>query len=146
MHPPGLLARRARADAEVTTCCLIADEIAVGMGRTGTMFACEQEDVVPDFLCLGKGLTGGYLPMAATMTNDRDLQRVSGRVARRPDAAPRAHVQRQSAGGGRGAGVARCVRRGADAGEVAGEDRAARASTCAGWPSIRTSPARGNAA
>ena len=46
------------------------DEVAVGLGRTGTMFACEQEDVVPDFLCLGKGLTGGYLPMAATLTND----------------------------------------------------------------------------
>jgi adenosylmethionine-8-amino-7-oxononanoate aminotransferase len=50
---------------------LIADEIAVGFGRTGSMFACQQEDVVPDFLCLGKGLTGGYLPMAATLTNDK---------------------------------------------------------------------------
>jgi adenosylmethionine-8-amino-7-oxononanoate aminotransferase len=49
---------------------LIADEVAVGMGRTGKMFACEHEDVVPDFLCLGKGLSGGYLPIAATLTND----------------------------------------------------------------------------
>ena len=49
---------------------LIADEVAVGFGRTGTMFACEQEDVVPDFLCLAKGLTGGYLPLAATLTTD----------------------------------------------------------------------------
>ncbi len=49
---------------------LIADEIAVGFGRTGTMFACQQEEVVPDFLCLGKGLSGGYLPLAATITND----------------------------------------------------------------------------
>jgi adenosylmethionine-8-amino-7-oxononanoate aminotransferase len=49
---------------------LVADEIAVGMGRTGTMFACEQEKIVPEFLCLGKGLTGGYLPLAATLTND----------------------------------------------------------------------------
>jgi adenosylmethionine-8-amino-7-oxononanoate aminotransferase len=49
---------------------LIADEVAVGFGRTGTMFACTQEDVAPDFLCLAKGLTGGYLPLAATLTTD----------------------------------------------------------------------------
>jgi adenosylmethionine-8-amino-7-oxononanoate aminotransferase len=57
---------------------LIADEIAVGMGRSGTLFACEQEDVVPDFLCLGKGLTGGYLPMAATITHDEIFQAFLG--------------------------------------------------------------------
>ena len=50
---------------------LIADEVAVGFGRTGTMFAVEQEDVTPDILCLGKGLTGGYLPLAVTMTTDK---------------------------------------------------------------------------
>ncbi len=49
---------------------LIADEVAVGFGRTGTMFACGQEDVAPDFLCVAKGLTGGYLPLAATLTTD----------------------------------------------------------------------------
>jgi adenosylmethionine-8-amino-7-oxononanoate aminotransferase len=50
---------------------LILDEVMTGFGRTGTMFACQQEEVVPDFLCLAKGLTGGYLPMAATLTTER---------------------------------------------------------------------------
>ncbi|MBL4883220.1 MAG: adenosylmethionine--8-amino-7-oxononanoate transaminase [Planctomycetaceae bacterium] len=49
---------------------LIADEVAVGFGKTGTLFACEQEEVVPDIMCLAKGITGGYLPLAATVVNE----------------------------------------------------------------------------
>ena len=49
---------------------LIADEVAVGFGKTGTLFACEQDEVVPDIMCLAKGITGGYLPLAATVVTD----------------------------------------------------------------------------
>jgi adenosylmethionine-8-amino-7-oxononanoate aminotransferase len=69
-HPKGFLAGLAKLAREFDL-LLIADEIAVGMGRTGTLFACESEGVEPDLLCLGKGLTGGYLPMAATLISNR---------------------------------------------------------------------------
>jgi len=65
--PPGMLADLRRwCDAHGVH--LILDEVMTGFGRTGTMFACQRENVIPDFLCLAKGLTGGYLPMAATLT------------------------------------------------------------------------------
>jgi adenosylmethionine-8-amino-7-oxononanoate aminotransferase len=67
MHHPAYL-RRAREICDSHGAHLIADEIAVGFGRTGTLFACEQAQVTPDFLCLSKGLTGGFLPMSAVLT------------------------------------------------------------------------------
>jgi len=65
-HPAGLLSDIRRLCDEYDV-LLICDEVATGFGRTGTWFACDQESVTPDILCIGKGLTGGYLPMAATI-------------------------------------------------------------------------------
>jgi adenosylmethionine---8-amino-7-oxononanoate aminotransferase len=67
MNPSGFLSGLAKLTREFGT-LLIADEIATGMGRTGKMWACQWEEVEPDFLCIGKGLSGGYLPIAATVT------------------------------------------------------------------------------
>ncbi len=58
---------------------LIADEVAVGFGRTGEMFACDTEKVRPDFLCLAKGITGGYMPMAVTLTTEKVYKKFLGR-------------------------------------------------------------------
>jgi adenosylmethionine-8-amino-7-oxononanoate aminotransferase len=69
VHPPGFL-KRVRELTRKYGILLIADEIAVGFGRTGTLFACEHEQVQPDMLILSKGLTGGYLPLAATLVTD----------------------------------------------------------------------------
>jgi len=71
--PEGYL-RRVREATRQHGVLLIADEVAVGFGRTGRMFACEHEEVTPDFLCLAKGLTGGYLPLAATLTTEQIFQ------------------------------------------------------------------------
>lgn len=65
--PEGVLARMKKL-CEENDILLIADEVATGFGRTGKMFACEHEKVTPDFICLAKGITGGYLPLAATLT------------------------------------------------------------------------------
>ncbi len=69
LHPDGYL-RAVRELCDRHGVLLICDEVATGFGRTGTMFAVEQEDVVPDFMCLAKGITGGYLPLAATLTTE----------------------------------------------------------------------------
>src|SRR3954453_20904703 len=69
LHPPGYLAA-VRAITRDRGVPMIVDEVATGFGRTGTMFACEQEDVEPDLMCVAKGLTGGYLPLAATLASE----------------------------------------------------------------------------
>jgi adenosylmethionine-8-amino-7-oxononanoate aminotransferase len=70
MYPPSYLAGL-RALCDEARVHLIADEIAVGFGRTGSLFACEQGGIAPDFMCLSKGLTGGYLPMSAVLTTEQ---------------------------------------------------------------------------
>ncbi|MBA3395542.1 MAG: adenosylmethionine--8-amino-7-oxononanoate transaminase [Deltaproteobacteria bacterium] len=80
VHPPGFL-------REVATRCrahdvhLIVDEVATGFGRTGTLFACEREQVSPDFLCLAKGIAAGYLPLAATLSTEEIYAAFLGRRA-----------------------------------------------------------------
>jgi adenosylmethionine-8-amino-7-oxononanoate aminotransferase len=69
-HPPGFL-RGVRDLCTEHNVLLIADEVATGFGRTGRMFACEHEGVEPDLMCVAKGITGGYLPLAATFATQR---------------------------------------------------------------------------
>jgi len=69
VHPPGFLKRAAELCRRYGV-HLILDEVATGFGRTGTMFACEQEGVDPDLMCLAKGISGGYLPLAATLASE----------------------------------------------------------------------------
>jgi adenosylmethionine-8-amino-7-oxononanoate aminotransferase len=80
VHPSGYLRGVAQL-ARRYDVLLVADEVAVGFGRTGTLFACQQEGVTPDLMCLAKGLTGGYLPMGATLATDRVWQAFLGDYA-----------------------------------------------------------------
>lgn len=70
VSPPGYL-KGVRKLCDKYNILMIADEVATGFGRTGKMFACEHEKVSPDILCLAKGITGGYLPLAATITTEK---------------------------------------------------------------------------
>ena len=80
VHPPGYL-RAVRELCDRHSALLICDEVATGFGRTGRMFACEHEAVAPDLLCLAKGITGGYLPLAATLATEQIYQGFLGEHA-----------------------------------------------------------------
>src|SRR5947209_18615694 len=78
VHPDGYL-RSVRELCDRHGTLLICDEVATGFGRTGRMFACEHEGVSPDLMCVAKGITGGYLPLAATLTSERIYEGFLGR-------------------------------------------------------------------
>jgi adenosylmethionine-8-amino-7-oxononanoate aminotransferase len=78
VHPEGYL-RAVRELCDRYGVLLICDEVATGFGRTGRMFACEHEDVAPDLMCVAKGITGGYLPLAATLATERIYEGFLGR-------------------------------------------------------------------
>jgi adenosylmethionine-8-amino-7-oxononanoate aminotransferase len=77
IQPEGFV-RRVRELCTKHNVLMIADEVAVGFGRTGRMFACEHEGVSPDLMCLGKGISGGYLPLAATLATKKIFDAFSG--------------------------------------------------------------------
>jgi adenosylmethionine-8-amino-7-oxononanoate aminotransferase len=79
VHPKGFL-KGVRELTKKYGVFLIADEVATGFGRTGKMFACENEDVEPDIMCLAKGITGGYLPLAATLATQEIFDAFLGRA------------------------------------------------------------------
>ncbi|EMI21059.1 adenosylmethionine-8-amino-7-oxononanoate aminotransferase [Rhodopirellula maiorica SM1] len=81
-HPAGLLAR-IRELCDQYNVLMIVDEVATGFGRTGRMFACDHEGVTPDILCMGKGITAGYLPMAATIARPHVFEAFLGKSSER---------------------------------------------------------------
>jgi adenosylmethionine-8-amino-7-oxononanoate aminotransferase len=93
LAPPASFARLAETCA-ANDVLLVCDEVATGFGRTGTLFASEQCGISPDLLCLGKGITGGYLPMSATVANDRVYEAFLG-----PDLSARTFYHGHSYGG-----------------------------------------------
>ena len=93
VHPEGFL-REVRRLATQYHVLLIADEVAVGFGRTGRMFACEHEQVEPDLMCVAKGITGGYLPLAATFATQRIFDALPRRSMGRQDLLSRPHLHR----------------------------------------------------
>jgi adenosylmethionine-8-amino-7-oxononanoate aminotransferase len=80
VHPAGFLAGLRELTRKYGV-LLIADEVATGFGRTGKMFACQHEDVSPDIICLAKGITGGYLPLAATITTTEIFDSFLGEIS-----------------------------------------------------------------
>jgi adenosylmethionine-8-amino-7-oxononanoate aminotransferase len=78
---PASFLRGVRELCDRAGCLLVCDEVATGFGRTGTMFAVEQAGVVPDILCLAKGITGGYLPLAATLATEEVFAAFAGRYS-----------------------------------------------------------------
>lgn len=80
LWPAGML-RELRQWCDENDIFLILDEVMTGFGRTGTLFACEQEEIIPDFMALAKGLTGGYMPLAATITTDQVFEKFLGSYA-----------------------------------------------------------------
>lgn len=80
VQPPSFLTS-VRNICDSCECLLIADEVAVGFGRTGRMFACEHEMITPDLMCLAKGITGGYLPLAATVATQEIFDAFLGEPA-----------------------------------------------------------------
>ncbi len=145
IHPAGYL-KRVRELTRNHGILLIADEVAVGFGRTGTLFACEQESVQPDLMCVAKGLTGGYLPLAATLATDEILRSLSGGALRREDIFPRPHVHGQSARLRGGPGLAAALRRATRPRECANKRPAHRISpgAHAGVPVCRRGAAKGD--
>ena len=88
--PPEGYMQGVRALCDKYDVLMIADEVAVGFGRTGKMFACEHENVSPDLMCVAKGISGGYLPLAATLASQKIFDAFLGE----PGAAPERQERR----------------------------------------------------